>query len=103
MNKALFFLSFLIFITACKNRKKSENSPEFFPVSSFLKGQVKNVDTSLYRIIKIETVDNRTDTSYLKREEFSKAAQDFTRLPDIGSDKYYDDYEETQMYDDALE
>ena len=101
MNKLLLFLSVIILTTACKNRKKNENAPDFFPVSSFLKGQVKNVDTSLYRIVKIETVNGRTDTSYLKREDFGKVAQDFTLLPDIGSDKYYDDYEETQMYDDA--
>jgi hypothetical protein len=103
MNRLLLFLSFIILITACKDRKKNENAPEFFPVSSFLKGQVKNVDTSLYRIIKIETTGGRSDTSYIKREEFGKVAQEFTLLPDISSDKYYDDYEETQMYDDALE
>jgi hypothetical protein len=103
MNKLLLFLSFIILIAACKNGKKDENAAEFFPVSSFLKGQVKNVDTSLYRIIKIETENGRSDTSFIKREDFGKMADDFTRLPDIGSDKYYDDYEETQMYDDALE
>ena len=103
MNKLLFFLSFIVLISACKNRKQKENAPDYFPVSTFLKGQVKNVDTSLYRIIKIETVDGRSDTSFIKREEFSTVAQDFTRLPDISSDKYFDDYEETQMYDDALE
>ena len=103
MNKLLFILFFIVLFSACKNRKKNENAPEFFPVASFLKGQVKNVDTSLYRIIKIETVDGRSDTSYIRREEFGKVAGDFTRLPDIGSDKYYDDYDETQMYDDALE
>jgi hypothetical protein len=44
MNRLLLFLSFIILITACKDRKKNENAPEFFPVSSFLKGQVKNVE-----------------------------------------------------------
>lgn len=103
MNKLLVFLSFIVLMAACKNREKKENETEFFPVSSFLKGQVKNVDTSLFRIIKIETVNGRADTSFIKREDFSKVAEDFIKLPDISSDKLYDEYEETQMYDDALE
>jgi hypothetical protein len=103
MNKLLTLLSFIILVAACKQKEKPENATEFFPLSSFLKGQVKNVDTSLYRIMKIESKDGRTDTSYIRREDFSKAASDFTNLPDIGSDKYYEDYVESQMYDEALE
>jgi hypothetical protein len=110
MNKLLPFLSFIVLmaacrllIAACRQKEKNENATEFFPVSSFLKGQVKSVDSSLYRIMKIETRNGRTDTTYIPRQDFSKLAGEFTSLPDIGSDKYYDDYTETQMYDEALE
>src|SRR5206468_6928722 len=72
------------------------------PVISFLKGQVKDIDTSLYRIIKIETVNNKIDTEYIKREDFKKYAREFTDLPDITSDNLKDDYQETKTYDDVL-
>lgn len=103
MNKLLSLLFLMILSAGCKDKEKNENATSFFPVSSFLKGQVKNVDTSLYRIIKIETVDGKTDTSYIRREEFGEVAKEFTTLPDIGSEKLSDDYVESQLYDESLE
>jgi hypothetical protein len=63
---------------------------------------VKNIDTSLYRIVKVETIDSASTTTYIKREEFQKYAKDFLDLPDISSEKWMDDYEETKMFDDVL-
>lgn len=103
MNKLLTGLIFLIFLAACKDKKKQDDGEgQFFPVLSFLKGQAKHIDTSLYRIVKIETVDSTSTTSYIKREDFKHYAKDFLELPDISADKWKDDYEETKMFDDAL-
>jgi len=90
-------------LLSCKNKNKDDNSnTQFFPVVSFLKGQAKDIDTSLYRIVKIETVDSTSTTAYIKREDFKRYAKDFLELPDISSNKWKDDYEETKMFDDAL-
>jgi hypothetical protein len=102
MNKLLLLLSALVFFIGCKD-EKPENTTEFFPVTDYLKSQVKHVDTSLYRIIKIESANGRSDTSFLKREEFRKVASDFVEIPDITAKKIKNDYAETQMYDESLQ
>lgn len=103
MNKLLIGLICLFGLLSCKGKKKNEAADaKFFPVLSFLKGQAKNIDTSLYRIVKVETIDSTPVTTYIKREDFSKNAKDFLELPDITSDDLKDDYEETKMFDDAL-
>jgi ABC-type uncharacterized transport system auxiliary subunit len=103
MNKLLAGLICIACLTGCKAKKKNtDDESKFFPVLSFIKGQVKNIDTSLYRIVKVETIDSASTTTYIKREEFQKYAKDFLDLPDISSEKWMDDYEETKMFDDVL-
>src|SRR6478609_10770180 len=105
MNRWTILLCILVAFASCKHKKKVVNPNSdgaFFPVVSFIRGQVKDIDTSLYRIIKIETNDNRTDTQFIKREDFKSYAKDFTEMPDISSDKLKDDYQETKTFDDVL-
>ena len=85
---------------SCNNKKNDEEkeNQEFFPVLSFIKSQVANVDTSVFRIIKIVQKDGTYDTTYLKREEFKDAAKDFLIIPDIASDELKDDYTETRLF-----
>jgi hypothetical protein len=103
MNKLLAGLICIACLAGCKAKKKeTDEESKFFPVLSFIKGQAKDIDTSLYRIVKVETIDSASTTTYIKREEFNKYAKDFLDLPDISSDKWKDDYEETKMFDDVL-
>ncbi len=101
MNKITALL-IIFFIAGCKE-KKPDKHIDVFPALSFIKGQIRQVDSSLYRIVVIKTENNKSDTSYAKREEFGMLAKDFTDLPDIGSDKLKNDYEETQFYDETLQ
>jgi hypothetical protein len=106
MNRLVFiyFISIsTILFYSCKSTQKDDKPNDFFPVLSFLKSQVAHVDTSLFQIIKIENENGRSDTTYLKREEFKLYAKDFTTIPDITSDDLKDEYTETKMYDDALQ
>jgi len=96
----------VILILSCKNKKNNNGDHEdgsFFPVLSFIKSQVANVDSSLYRIIKIVHKDSLADTIFLKREEFKDAAKDFLSIPDISSEKLKDEYVETKLFDEDLE
>lgn len=94
----------MIFLYSCKTKKHHEKEVSFFPVLSYIKGQIKDIDTSLYRIIKIETIGNgQPDTEFIRRDEVKKFAADFLNLPDIGSDKWKDDYEESKIYDKDLQ
>ncbi len=101
MNKCLLFLV-AISALSCKSKKENENNKSFFPVLSFIKSQVAEVDTSVYPILKIVTIDGLSDTVYIKREDFRKYASDFLTMPDISAKKWNDDYEETKLYDEDL-
>jgi hypothetical protein len=99
-NLAVFLICTVLFI-GCKSKKKEENT-SFFPALSFIKSQVAHVDTSVYSIIKVVTVDSTSDTTYIKREQFRQEADDFLSVPDISSSKLRDDYTETKQYDTEL-
>jgi hypothetical protein len=101
MNKCLLFLV-AISALSCKSKKENENNKSFFPVLSFIKSQVAEVDTSVYPILKIVTVNSSPDTVYIKREEFRQYANDFLTMPDISAKKWNDDYQETKLYDEDL-
>lgn len=105
MNKCILLIPIFILI-ACGDKKEKEETADntsFLPVSSILRGQVKNVDTSLYSIIKIVTKNNVPETTYIKREEFAKYAADFLSLPDITQEKWKGDYDEVNFFDATLQ
>ncbi len=102
MNKWLIAAA-LLFLVSCKSKKEEDANAAFFPVASYIKSQVAQVDTTLNRIMKIITVNGASDTAYINRAEFRKEAKDFLSLPDISSKKLRDDYTETQLYDEDLE
>ena len=102
MNKWFFGILLLAFCAACKSKKKKKadvDNRDFFPALSFLQSQVKEIDTSLYSIQKIETINGRSDTSFIPREEFRNYAKDFLEIPDITQEKWKGDYVETTDYD----
>jgi hypothetical protein len=107
MKKNLFLLVIILALLlsgACKQKKK-EKRPEdrFFPVLSFIQSQVAHIDTSLYPIRKLVYVDStRTDTLFIKREQFRELASDFLRLPDLSDSKFEDRYIEKRTFDTTL-
>jgi hypothetical protein len=89
---------------ACKQKKKKDPAEKFFPALSYIKSQIKDVDTSLYSIRRIVPVDSiKNDTTYIRREDFNAAAIDFLSLPDISTSKYEDRYKEEKQYDEGLD
>ncbi len=102
MNQFIFLLATIVFLTSCSSKKRKEPGEEIFPVRAFLQAQVKHVDTSLYRIVKVEKEDTNSIKTFVPREEFRKLANEFLQMPDIASDKWQDDYEETKIMDDDM-
>src|SRR5215210_1434544 len=100
MKSVLFILGTALGTIACKQKDKAD--ADFFPALSFIQSQVKNVDTSVYSLLKIVTVDSRKDTVYMRREDFRKEARDFLSLPDITAKKWRKKYTETKMYEEDL-
>lgn len=105
MNRVLVILVFAILLFSCSQKKKQQNNEEqFFPVSSYLKGQVAQMDSSLSTIMAIQQQDSsKPDTTYVRNKEFKSYAKEFLDLPDISSDKLRGDYQVTNMYDDLLD
>jgi hypothetical protein len=68
---------------------KEDKTSAFLPVDSIIKGEIKDIDTSLYSIIKVTYVDTiRSDTDYIKREEVRGLAGDFLSLPELSKKRY---------------
>jgi len=91
-----------IFFAACKEKKETKQEA---PISalSIIKGQLNDLDTSLYSIIKYETTDDSLDSAYLKRDEVRKFATPFLTLPEIADKEYYENYTEERLIDDQQE
>lgn len=105
--KRIFYLLIggSILFTACKDKKKPQDPEKkpSFPVMSYIKSQIKAVDTSLFSIRKITIYDStHSDTAFLRREQFRDAAKEFLELPDLAEKKYSERFTETRFYDEEL-
>ena len=101
----LLFISIALFsFISCKQKKEAKPENErFFPVLSFIKSQVAEVDTSLYSIRKITYIDSiRSDTVYYPRNQFRELAKDFLNIPDLADSKYEDRFIEKNAFDETL-
>src|SRR5688572_7149671 len=101
MNKWII-LGLLPVLFSCKSKKDQEDK-NLVSVVSLIEGQIKMVDTSLYRITVIQKIDSTADTSIISREDFRKIAKDFLTLPDISSEKMKEYYDESNSYDKDME
>lgn len=104
MKNFLFLLiTVTLILSGCKSKGK-EPEKKYVSIVSLIKKQVEHVDTSLYPILKITTIDSLPpDTVYIPREEFASVAQDFLKIPDLSDPKVGKRYKEEQArYDELL-
>jgi len=102
--KQILSVSVILFVTclaACKSKDK-QTREAFFPILSFIKSQVAHIDTSLYQITKLTSIDSTWDTAYIRREDFRKYAGDFLQLPDLSDKKFAGKYDESKFFDASL-
>lgn len=103
MNHFLSFsvIALILICSGCKSNE-TQNKEAFFPILSFIKSQVAQLDTSLYQIIKLTGTDSAWDTTYIKREEVRTYAVDFLQLPDLTSKAVAEKYDESKFFDASL-
>ena len=91
----------VLLMMACKGKKETKEIKEEGPISavSIIKGQVKKLDSSMYAFMKLERNGNKTDTTYLNREEVRKLAEPFLSLPDIAEKMNFNKYTEERLID----
>ncbi len=104
MKYSSVLLLIIIYLVEGCTPKEKEPDKKYVSIVSLIKKQVENVDTSLYPIIKITTVDSLpSDTIYIPREEFASVAKDFLDIPDLSDPKVAKKYKEEQArYDESL-
>ncbi|MBC7936405.1 MAG: hypothetical protein H7Y86_13730 [Rhizobacter sp.] len=111
MKKLLLFLTIYASLLSCNdnNKKpvgddttqKQEAAPGFFPVTSYLKGQVAEIKSIGINPLKFVTIKNIKDSVWLKPEEFDSAFAEFLR-PEIDSITMADFFSESKFFDQTL-
>ncbi len=90
-------------LLSCKSKDKNEKKQDDpFPALSFIKSQVAHVDTSVYPLKKIITIDSTSDTADVRREDFRALAADFINTPDLTEKKYRKSYKFENRFDSEL-
>ena len=83
------------------NIKNSDDSLHIFPVTSFLKGQLKMIDTLPLTPLKTISENGKTDSSWLKREDIRKNATPFL-TPVIDSASMFPFFTEKSFLDQTI-
>jgi hypothetical protein len=104
---AVVVLFFIIFFSACSEKKNHTASTipvqteNIFPVTDFLKGQLRIIDSMGVTPLKIISVNGKTDSVWLKREDIRKNATPFLR-PVIDSANMYSLFSEKSFLDQTI-
>lgn len=88
----------VILIIGCKQKKEEKQEAQISAIS-IIKGQLHKLDSSMAEFKKIERLENRNDTTYLKRDEIKSLAEPFLSLPDITDKKNLKKYTEDRLID----
>lgn len=109
--KIIFLLiTFTALLFSCNN--SSDTAPEpagkdtavkqnFFPVTSFFKGEIYSLKTEGINPVKYTTVNNHTDSVWLKIEELEAAVQEFLH-PEIDSASLVTLFTEKSFLDQSI-
>lgn len=100
---------FIIFFYACHSGETSQpvivttpvNNGNIFPVTSFIRAQLKGLDTMPVTPLKIAISDGKSDSTWLKREDIRKEATPFLS-PEIDSLHMHSLYAEKSFLDQTI-
>ncbi len=82
--------------------KDEQETPNFFPVTNYIHGQIEALKSTGINPIKIDSSANGKDTSWLKVEEFPTAFQEFLR-PVIDSNNLTNHFIESKFEDKTID
>jgi hypothetical protein len=86
---------------SAKKNVPAEPPQRFFRVTDFLLGDIKGISTKGVTPLKITTINNHSDSVWLKQEELSAAMREFT-TPVIDSANLIALFNETKFQDQTL-
>ncbi|MGG9961601.1 hypothetical protein [Ferruginibacter sp. SUN106] len=108
------FAAVIIFLNACNNHPVPEpkpqsnaadttvEKPDFFPVTSFLKGQIYNINQKGLAPLKYTTVNHTTDSVFVKLEQLDSLLTEFLH-PEIDSLNMVPFFTETKFLDQTVD
>ncbi len=113
-----FFLLLVIFLFSCNQKERDngretqpvvkdssiikEEKPSFFPVTSYLKGQLFEIKNGSLNPVKIVTIKNKIDSSWIKMELLENEVADFLS-PEIDSVNMISLFKESKFLDQTLD
>ncbi|MBS1917749.1 MAG: hypothetical protein JST87_15870 [Bacteroidetes bacterium] len=110
MKKIVLHLLLIALFSACKNHSPASASnpadssvkKNYFPVASFIRDEIRYVDSMPLGILKQTIKNGQKDSGYIKNDEFHELAQEF--IPSIfSSGDFEKDYTETSFMDQTTE
>lgn len=109
MIRQFLFLSVsMVILISCKENKASdlnqdtEVPADYFPVLSYLKGEIKKVDEIPGGIKKYVTIGDTVDSSYISHEEFHQLTQQFLSK-EIEPENFEKRFRERKFYDQTID
>jgi len=81
---------------------EEQEAPNFFPVTNYIYGQIEAIKQAGINPIKIDSSNNKTDTSWLKIEDFTQAFQEFLE-PNIDSSNLTHLFNESKFEDQTID
>jgi hypothetical protein len=102
MKTPIFILASIVICMACgHDSSKEKKAPvAFFPVTGYLKGQINEMKKVQSTPLKKWTIDNISDSTFLKPEQLDAAFSEFT-APVIDSLHYASIFEENNFLDET--
>lgn len=89
-------------INACNQHKNpqegTEKKKEFLPVTEFLAGEIKRIDSVPYSFLRYTTIGDKTDSAFIDKAAFHKMIDEFLEV-NIRDKKYQLYYDETSLID----
>ncbi|RYY71668.1 MAG: hypothetical protein EOO13_02265 [Chitinophagaceae bacterium] len=109
MNKLLLLFTIICLTLSCKNSgqrvetavEEDEIPSTFFPVTDFLKGEVKALKERGINPLKIVTANNKMDSTWLKMEALDSAFAEFTKT-EIDSAAMMPYFKESRFLDQTI-
>jgi len=78
--------------------KTDSTNEKFFPVADYLRSEIRYVDSTPLAILKCETISNKTDSTFLRPDEFNRLAAEFLP-PEIDADNLQKNFTENSFGD----
>lgn len=101
-----FFIPLLFLLSSCGNKQfgdksnRVDESSVYYPINSYIRQQIKDVDSTPYFLYRLTTVENKKDSAIISRATFDEEMKPFL-LPQLEDDSFRKDFIESAFDDES--